>query len=144
LGIPCVYYGSEQGLDARAAPSTQTDTSGRPGSAEFGAFRLRDRHVFNPGHRLYGEFGTVLAVRRREPALRRGRQFLREISGDGVSFGMPTAFGGGPSRSIVSWSRILAGREVVCAINTDPVGDAGPPGTWQPLGRRSGAQGVSA
>ncbi len=126
LGIPCVYYGSEQGLDGTGG-AEHADRYVREAmfGGEFGAFRSRDRHVFNPGHRLYGEFGAVLAVRRREPALRRGRQFLREISGDGVSFGMPTAFGGAPLRSIVAWSRILAGREVLCAINTDPVGAAG-------------------
>ena len=36
-----------------------------------------------------------------------------------MRFGPPTGFGG-PVRGIVAWSRILADREVLCAINTDP------------------------
>lgn len=51
--------------------------------------------------------------------MRRGRQDLRETSGDGTTFGLPTGFGG-PVRGIVGWSRILADREGQCVINTDP------------------------
>jgi hypothetical protein len=60
----------------------------------------------------------ILAVRRRLLALRRGRQYLREISGDGVHFGYPVMLG---SRllSVVPWSRLFDDTEVLCAINTD-------------------------
>ena len=86
---------------------------------KFGAFRTRDRHFFNEKHPGYVELSKMLALREKEPALRRGRQFLREISGDGVNFGVP-AMVGGQLRSVVPWSRVFVDDELVCAINTDP------------------------
>ena len=52
-------------------------------------------------------------------ALRRGRQYLREISGDGQPFGLPHMIGG-EIRSVVPWSRIFNDQEMLLAINTDP------------------------
>jgi glycosidase len=120
LGIPCVYYGSEQALDGRGS-GEGADRYLREAmfGREFGPFRSRGRHVFDEDHPLYQGLAALLALRGREPALRRGRQYLREISGDGVHFGLPTGFGD-RVRSIVAWSRILADRELLCAINTDP------------------------
>ena len=120
LGIPCYYYGTEQSLDG-AGGGEHADRYIREAAfgGDFGPFRSRDRHVFDETAAGYQLLADVLELRRREPALRRGRQYLREISGDGVTFGLPTGFGG-PVRGIVAWSRILADREVICAINTDP------------------------
>ena len=120
LGIPCYYYGTEQLLDGSGGPD-HADRYIREAAfgGDFGPFRSRDRHVFDETATGYRVLADVLELRRAEPALRRGRQYLREISGDGVTFGLPTGFGG-PVRGIVAWSRILADREVICAINTDP------------------------
>jgi hypothetical protein len=52
-------------------------------------------------------------------ALRRGRQYLREISGDGQHFGLPHIIGD-EIRSVVPWSRIFNDQEMLLAINTDP------------------------
>ena len=52
-------------------------------------------------------------------ALRRGRQYLRPISGDGLHFGLPTLVGD-QIRSIVAWSRLFNDEEFLLAINTDP------------------------
>jgi hypothetical protein len=122
LGIPCFYYGSEQLLDGNGG-GENADRYIREAmfGGAFGPFRSRDRHVFDESQPLYAEFAALMAVRRAEPALRRGRQYLREISGDGERFGLPTGFGG-PVRSVVAWSRILDDREVLCAVNTDPDG----------------------
>lgn len=43
---------------------------------------------------------------------------LREISGDGVSFGLPQVVGD-RMLSVVAWSRIFNDREILLAINTD-------------------------
>jgi len=120
LGIPCLYYGSEQRLDGSGGPPV-ADRYVREAmfGGAFGAFRSRDRHVFDEAAPLYVATAALLALRRAEPALRRGRQYLREISADGTTFGLPTGFGG-PVRSVVGWSRVLDRREVLCAINTDP------------------------
>lgn len=51
-------------------------------------------------------------------ALRRGRQYLREISGNGVDFDPPHMIGA-EIRSVIPWSRIFNDREMLLAINTD-------------------------
>lgn len=117
LGIPCIYYGTEQGFDG-AGPNDRFIRESMFGGA-FGAFRSRDRHFFDESNAIYTEFSKILAIRRDNPVIRRGRQFLREISGNGVDFGLPHTIGG-QIRSVVAWSRIFDNREVLLAINTDP------------------------
>ncbi|GID27858.1 alpha-amylase family glycosyl hydrolase [Paractinoplanes brasiliensis] len=117
LGIPCVYYGSEQVFDGGGDNDRYLREAMFGG--EFGPFRSRGGHSFDENHPVYRQFARVLALRRRLPALRRGRQYLREISGDGVSFGLPRVLGD-RMLSVVPWSRLFAGAEVVAAINTDP------------------------
>ncbi|MDP5181566.1 alpha-amylase family glycosyl hydrolase [Blastococcus sp. BMG 814] len=117
LGIPCIYYGSEQCFDGRGGNDRYIREAMFGGG--FGAFRSAGRHCFDEIGGVYPEVAALLAVRRQEVALRRGRQYLREISGDGVHFGLPRS-GGERMTTVVAWSRILADREVVCAINTDP------------------------
>ena len=117
LGIPCIYYGSEQAFDGEGG-SDQYIREAMFGG-EFGPFRSRQRHVFDEDGPLYRELSKILALRAGNAALRRGRQFLRQISGDGEHFGFPHRVDG-RMRSIVPWSRILSDREVVLAINTDP------------------------
>ena len=121
LGIPCVYYGSEERFDGSGG-SEFADRYIREAmfGGDFGAFRSRGRHFFDEHGGIYQELSQVLALRKTEPALRRGRQFLRQISGDGISFGFPSTVGGARILSIVAWSRILFDRELLCAINTDP------------------------
>jgi glycosidase len=116
LGIPCIYYGSEQRLDGNGGNDRYIREAMFGGA--FGAFRSTGRHCFNETAETYIELTAMLAVRRQEPALRRGRQYLRPISADGVNFGLPQRLGGRMT-TVVAWSRILADREIVCAINTD-------------------------
>lgn len=113
LGIPCLYYGSEQRLDGSGGNDRYIREAMFGGA--FGPFRSRGGHVFDESDPVYREVSRILAVRRAVPALRRGRQYLRQISGDGVSFGYPG------TRSIVPWSRIFVDDEVLAAINTDPL-----------------------
>ena len=117
LGIPCVYYGSEQLLDGRGGNDRYIREAMFGGA--FGAFRSRGRHTFDESHPVYVELAKILALRRRVPALRRGRQYLREISGNGSEFGLPRLLGGAALRSVVPWSRMFADHEVLLAINTD-------------------------
>jgi glycosidase len=117
LGIPCIYYGSEQRFDGEGGDDRYLREAMFGGA--FGPFRSRDRHCFDEMTPLYRELARVLEVRQQEPALRRGRQYLREISGDGVGFGLPEPVGG-TLHSVVAWSRIFDDRELVLAVNTDP------------------------
>jgi len=116
LGVPCVYYGSEQRFDGQGGNDRYIRESMFGG--EFGPFRSQGRHCFDETNPVFTELAALLTIRREEIALRRGRQYLRQISGDGVTFGFPRSFNG-RIRSLVAWSRILAGREIVCAVNTD-------------------------
>jgi glycosidase len=120
MGIPCIYYGTEQAFDGQGS-GDGCDRYIRESmfGGKFGAFRTHDRHFFNEQHPGYRELTKILALRAKEPALRRGRQFLREISGDGTNFGVPAMLGG-QLRSVVPWSRLFVDDELVCAINTDP------------------------
>ncbi len=116
LGIPCLYYGSEQLFDG--AGNSDRYLRECMFGGPFGAFRTRNRHFFRENAWLFGEVGKVLRIRREQLALRRGRQYLREISGNGVDYGLPQMIGG-EIRSVVPWSRILDRTELLLAINTD-------------------------
>lgn len=105
-GIPCVYYGTEQGLHGQAT-SDQTDDAvvrealwglapGFPQNAPF-----------------YIAMQQMVAVRNAQPALRYGRFYFRPLSGDHVHFGV-SPFPGG----ILAWSRILNDEEVLVVANT--------------------------
>lgn len=116
LGIPCIYYGTEQCFDG----SGDSDRYLREAmfGGEFGAFRSRVRHFFNEDNPVYQELALILEIRRKNLVLCRGRQYLRSISGDGQNFGFPSMIGN-QIRSVVPWSRILSNKEMLLAINTD-------------------------
>jgi hypothetical protein len=117
LGIPCIYYGSEQGFDGHGGSDRYIREAMFGG--DFGAFESKERHCFNETTPSYVELAKIFDIRSKNLPLRRGRQYLREISGDGMSFGLPHMVGN-EIRSIVAWSRIFDERECLLAINTDP------------------------
>jgi len=116
MGIPCIYYGTEQQFDGHG----DSDRFLREAmfGGEFGAFETRGRHFFDEDQPVYRALQRILRVRRANLVIRRGRQFLRQISGDGETFGFPVMLGG-VIRSVVPWSRLFSDREVLLAINTD-------------------------
>jgi hypothetical protein len=119
LGIPCIYYGTEQSFDGHGS-GDGADRFIREAmfGGEFGAFASRGRHFFDEDNDVYKELQKILQIRREDRIYSRGRQYLRPISGDGNNFGDPQMFGG-QILSIVPWSRILDDQEVLLAINTD-------------------------
>jgi glycosidase len=119
LGIPCIYYGTEQCFDGKGGSDRYIREALFGG--DFGAFRSKVRHCFNEQCPVYQEFGKICALRRQYRTLRRGRQYLREISGDGQNFGLPVKIGE-RMLTVVAWSRIFADEEIICAINTNPDG----------------------
>jgi hypothetical protein len=122
LGIPCIYYGTEQLFDGEGS-GDYGDRYIRESmfGGEFGAFRSRGRHFFLEDQTVYRELTKIHQLRASLLPLRRGRQFLRQISGpgDGANFGFPQIMGG-RMLSIVAWSRVFNANEILCAINTDP------------------------
>src|SRR5246500_1222460 len=70
------------------------------------------RSLLNPECVIYQKNAKIAAVMRTTPSLRFGRMYFRQISGDGVHFGMP--FG---TTYTLAFSRILYGRETLVAYN---------------------------
>jgi glycosidase len=131
-GVPVIYYGDEQGFsgtggdkDARqdmfrspaalresapGAPSTQASRGAPPGassSAESsaGANPRAYPTPFNRAHPLFKTIADLSALRSSQPALRRGRQVVRNTSEN-------------PGLFAVSRIDDTTGREILIAFNT--------------------------
>jgi glycosidase len=119
MGIPCIYYGSEQGFDSGGRPNG-SDLVLRENmfGGQFGGLCTQGRHFFNEDGDLYRALAALIDLRKKLLPLRRGRQVLHHISGDGVTFGLPHRLGD-RMRSLVSWSRLFVDQEILVAVNTD-------------------------
>jgi glycosidase len=105
LGIPCIYYGSEQRFNGKFPTAVNTNPKDdfkadryireTMFGSGFGSFQSKDRHFFDEAGQTYQELAKILRVRARELALRRGRQFMRPISEDGAAFWYPDKIGEG-------------------------------------------------
>jgi hypothetical protein len=84
----------------------------------FGGLGTQGRHFFNEDGDLYRALAALIDFRKKLLPLRRGRQALHHISGDGVTFGLPHRIGD-RMRSLVCWSRLFIDQEVLVALNTD-------------------------
>ena len=104
-GIPCIYYGNEQGLE------------GSGDRREFVREALWGRaNAFAQDHHLYNHIKDLSALRNMYPALRYGRQYFRQCSGNKSDFGY-SPFNGG----VIAFSRILNGQELLVVANTNTV-----------------------
>ena len=140
LGIPCIYYGTEQALAGPEPAERQwlpnwgshdvylreamfgpehPRAAGNAGLTSvdtalpgFGPFGTVGRHCFDPKHAVYLRIGAMARLRRDFPVLRHGRQYQRETS----FFGSPFMFHG--PGELLAWSRILDDEEAVCIVNT--------------------------
>jgi glycosidase len=118
-GIPCIYYGTEQGFDGNG-PSDKYIRENMFGK-KFGAFRTQNRHFFDNNSPIYVELSKILKIRKNYIALNHGRQFLREISKKAEPFHYPKKISDERISSVVCWSRIFNDEEFVLAINTDTI-----------------------
>lgn len=102
-GIPCLYYGTEQGLHGVGTdPAVREALWGGPG--------------FPQNSLYYQHIAQIAAARREAPALRYGRFYFRPVSGDKQHFGVSTFLNG-----CLAFSRILMDQEIVTIANTDSV-----------------------
>lgn len=109
-GIPCVYYGTEQGLsgcihddgspDLNSNESTREALWGKPSP-------------FDPSHPVFQDLRRLSHLRLTESPLTFGRLYFREVSRTNTDFGHSFGKGG-----LVAFSRILMDREVVVIANT--------------------------
>ena len=112
-GIPCVYYGTEQGLQGHKTPTLTDDSMVR--EALWGKPSATGAPSFDPTHPLYVFLAALGAVRAAQPALRYGRYYFRPLSGDLANFGLSSL-----SPGVFAVSRILNDQEVVIVANIDP------------------------
>ncbi len=109
-GVPCVYYGTEQGLAGTVAPDGSPDLNSNESTREA---LWGKPSAFDPAHPKFAAIRALSSLRQDEPALSYGRLYFREVSGNGAGFGHSNGAGG-----IVAFSRILVDREILVAANT--------------------------
>jgi glycosidase len=127
LGIPSLYYGTEQAFDGtldRHDYSVEPQLSFEDRyiresmfGGTFGAFKTAGCHFFDGDHPTYLRIAALNRLRHGKDAcglaLRRGRQYLRETAAaKGEPYAYPSAGG------VTAWSRLLFEHEVLVAINT--------------------------
>jgi glycosidase len=106
-GIPCIYQGNDQGFDGFAPDNdrrreyVRETMWGKPDS-------------FSIQNEFYKLIRKLSGLRDLYPALRYGRQYFRECSGNGINFGFSPYKGG-----IISYSRILNDKEILICANTN-------------------------
>jgi glycosidase len=99
-GIPCIYYGTEQGFHgAGTDPAVREALWGAPGG-------------FNRANPFYQQIKGMAGVRAAQAALRYGRFYFRPISGDQRTFGISSF-----SPGVLAFSRILNDQEVLTVAN---------------------------
>ncbi|HEY0796592.1 MAG TPA: alpha-amylase family glycosyl hydrolase [Acidisarcina sp.] len=104
-GIPCVYYGTEQGLQGTV---DGLDALESVREALWGKSK-----PFDKSSPFFTELAEIAAVRMAENTLRYGRLYFREVSGNGTDFGPSTGPGG-----LIAFSRVLSNKELVVVANT--------------------------
>jgi len=106
LGTPCIYYGTEQGF---SGGGTDDAFIREP------MFDLTNNGLtfLNPNSNIYRSIAAIAEVFNSQPPLKFGRIYFREISGNGVDFGLPQ---GHPCT--LAFSRILGFKEILIAYNT--------------------------
>lgn len=109
-GIPCVYYGTEQGMHGIGPPDEPEVVR----EALWGKLP----NAFDQTHPFYRALQAIAQVRAHQPALRYGRQYFRQLSGNGRDFAVSSFTPG-----VISFSRILDAHEVLMVANTAEQGD---------------------
>lgn len=140
LGIPCIYYGTEQALGGPEPSAREflegwgthdeylretmfgaehpraSGVAGTTGAVDndlvgFGPFGTVGVQCFNPQSAPYLRIAALNRAREDHAVLRHGRQYEREIRGDGGVFHMAGA------GELIAWSRLLDDEEGLCVVN---------------------------
>ena len=104
LGMPCIYYGTEQGFVGQGGDNQMREAmfdNASPGT-----------NLLNTDCSIYKGIAAIAAVMRSTEALRFGRMYYRQISDNGVDFGLPYG-----TTYTLAFSRILYPTEVLVAYN---------------------------
>ena len=116
-GIPCLYYGTEQGFDGSGDSDKYVRETMFDG--EFGAFRSRKRHFFNTEHPVYICLSKLAEIRQEHLPLQAGRQYLREIACGDENYHYPEIEQQEEYLGVTAWSRIFSQQEYLLAVNSN-------------------------
>jgi alpha-amylase len=81
LGTPCIYYGTEQGFSGHGEDNDMREAMFDKATG--------GQSLLNPQCRIYAEIAKIADVMRTQEPLRFGRMYYRQISGNGIDFGLP-------------------------------------------------------
>jgi len=111
-GIPCVYYGTEQGLSGTVHGDGTPDLDANESTRE--ALWGKSPIAFDTDHSVFQHIQQLARLRKLHPQLSYGRLYFREVSGNGTDFGLSSGAGG-----VLAYSRVLVDREIVTIANTN-------------------------
>ncbi len=125
-GIPCVYYGTEQGLTGSEDDHDYQIEPRRFGEdryvrecmfgGPFGAERTTGCHFFNPNHPTYLRIAAIARLRQADDYI--GRTLRLGICYPRETRYCDRPFGSAGQGELCAWSRVLSGHEVLMALNT--------------------------
>lgn len=106
LGTPCIYYGTEQGLDGCG----NSDVFIRECM-----FNLHDynTNILNSQSTIYQSIAAIAALRKKSPVLKYGRMYMRKVSSDGIDFHFQHC-----ERCTLAFSRVLFNEEIIIVFNS--------------------------
>lgn len=106
LGTPCIYYGTEQGLDGCGRGDRYIREC---------MFNPNDKttNLLNQQSEVYKAIASIAQFRNESNVLKFGRMFMRESSKDGIHFHLPEC-----NKCILAFSRILYDQEIVFIFNS--------------------------
>lgn len=113
-GIPCIYYGTEQGFDGEGNAEKYIRESMFGG--KYGAFRTQNRSFFDQENDIYQEVKNLISIRNQELGLQMGRQYAREVILTEESFELANCEQDN-CLEVVAWSRLFNREEYLLAIN---------------------------
>lgn len=116
MGIPSIYYGSEQGFDGWGEDDDFIRECMFGG--KFGPFRSTENHFFVENGYVFKNTAKLLAIRKKYCG-QNDKQELLKISGNNTNFGYPQMIGGS-IKSVVPWIRHTLHGSLLCLFNTDP------------------------
>lgn len=105
LGTPCIYYGTEQGLQGNGMDDS---------AVREALFNPNDEstNLLNAGNPIYKRISKIAALRKQNAVLRFGRMYMRESSPDGKHFSLPVG-----ANKFLAFSRVLYDEEMLIVYN---------------------------
>ena len=109
-GIPCIYYGTEQGFNGGNDPANREDMWREPSNPSFEPWQADGTFVpFDTTHPLYEHISRLTALRKQYAPLRRGEFEIRWSS---------ERTEGEEDAGIFAFERVYEGERVLVVVNT--------------------------